>query len=145
MNLKRVVSNLLKIGVVIFITSCSFFMDSYNEPVKEFFKEYTESSAIMTYSFDGDYPTNSDGITCLPSGEDLTVTLTMRNPQGYSLDFNCDFVYPDAQTVANSYPFTFTQEKITTIKMVIPKEFLLETEYGKDITSNTTLIQKNVA
>ncbi len=29
--------------------SCSFFTDSWNAPVKEYFKEYTETSAVTEY------------------------------------------------------------------------------------------------
>lgn len=62
-------------------SSCSFF----NEPVKEFFKEYTETAAIEKIEYSVPTRVDKDGNICISSDEDLSCFLYMRNPQVYDV------------------------------------------------------------
>ena len=60
--------------------SCSFF----NEPIKEYFKEYTETSSVVQYEISSnDILTDNTGTLCVPSYKDIEITFYMINPQRF--------------------------------------------------------------
>lgn len=114
----------------------------YNEPVRDYFKEYTESAAIMSYTFDGTYQKDSSGTVCLPSGDSRTITMYMRNPQKYTLTLSASF--PETAEAARTAlveagtdtPLTVTQSTsdLTQITAVISSALITKMDMGGDIS-----------
>src|SRR5574344_2929382 len=104
--------------IIFLLASCAFF----DEPVKEYFEEYTESAAVISFLFDGDYPKNASGVYCIPSGADRTVTFSIRNPQFYSINSAVNFSSESARTAASANAAKFSQTSTYVITMTLPDE-----------------------
>lgn len=63
-------------------SGCSFI----DEPVRGFFKEYTETAAIERHEYAEAVAIDRYGIDCLSSEKDKEIYLYLRNPQLYDLD-----------------------------------------------------------
>jgi hypothetical protein len=117
------------------LASCNLFDVS----VPDYFDEYTNTAVAMEHTLDGDYPEDNSGVTCIPSGSDCTVTLTLRNPRKYTLTGSC--TYTDAATAiitANGItaPISFVQNSSDTTQFTatISDTFLTAMECGGDIS-----------
>ena len=127
-------------------SSCSFFEDSWNEPVKEYFKEYTETSAVTDYKvLSGSYR-NVDGKVYVSSSEDFSVQLFLRNPQKYVFPADCiKLTFPDFDKDAAELKFGATvdtgvisiaQDESDSSMLILkfPTEFLVLSETGFNIS-----------
>ena len=117
------------------LASCNLF----GVNVSDYFDEYTNTAVAMEHTLDGDYPEDNSGVTCIPSGSDCTVTLTLRNPRKYTLTGSC--TYTDAATAiitANGIaaPISFVQNSsdATQFTATISDTFLTAMECGGDIS-----------
>ena len=64
------------------LASCEF----WNEPVREYFKEWTEECSIAKYELVGiESYTDKDGNLCIASGHDAPVNLFLINPYHYTI------------------------------------------------------------
>jgi len=142
----RYISILLLASASFLLTGCeNLFSPSWDDPVKEFFKTYTETAAIESQELDGDYPQNTSGVTCIPSGDSRTVTFLLRNPQNYVLEPG--FVKPDGT------PYTDTEVIIeqdatdhSIIKLRYIGSFLKDKDKetaseDKSLSGNVTLLE----
>lgn len=125
-----------------FLTACDFenLLDpTFNEPAQEFFKEYTESAAVMQHQIL--VPTYNDGSLhlCISSMEDGTVTLFMRNPQRYKLDTTVTFSTLDSEIDLSAV--TIEQDTNDTLKLSMPVTFLVDTDEGKEISPTVHLTE----
>lgn len=125
-----------------FLTACDFetLLDpTFNEPAQEFFKEYTESAAVMQHQIL--VPTYNDGSLhlCISSMEDGTVTLFMRNPQRYKLDTTVTFSTLDPKIDLSAV--TIEQDTNDTLKLSMPVTFLVDTDEGKEISPTVHLTE----
>lgn len=133
------------------LVSCSFF----NEPIKEYFKEYTETSSVVQYEISSnDILTDNTGTLCVPSYKDIEITFYMINPQR--------FIFSNGNNMILSFPklnmegfsetekeainillksITITQDKTdsTILHMTYPAEFLAATETGLEISPSIQL------
>ena len=131
--------------------SCSFF----NEPIKEYFKEYTETSSVVQYEISSnDILTDNTGTLCVPSYKDIEITFYMINPQR--------FIFSNGNNMILSFPnlnmegfsetekeainillksITITQNKTdsTILHMTYPAEFLAAAETGLEISPSIQL------
>lgn len=60
--------------------------DHINEPVKEFFKEYTETAQVSRYELSQSPVMDSNGSQNVTSNQDLTIYYYLINPQQYTLN-----------------------------------------------------------
>ena len=124
-----------------FLEACDFstlFKPDYNEGVKGYFEEYTETAAIMVQELDGKYPSDSQGITCFPSGDSRIVKLYLRNPQNYILNVSMesDDVVNNNVTVVQDA----TDKSIVTV--TYPSSWLLEKDKDdKDISGVIKIVE----
>ena len=94
----------------LFFISCDFgtlLEPSFNDPVNNFFKEYTENSAIERVTLPSGTESPS-GILCIPSSRDGIISFYMRNPQKYTLTFDFNFA-ENSVKAASSNGYTFIQ------------------------------------
>ena len=118
---------------VFFLVSCDFenlLEPSYNDPVKEYLKEYTENAAIEKVTLPSGEK-NPQGILCLSSLSDKTLSFYLRNPQNYILNFDFDFNEDEIQSVAQSGGYGFIQnsdKKSGTL--TLNKDFLYSVDAG---------------
>ena len=130
------------------ILSCDFdtlFGPSYDDPVKDFFKEYTETAAIEKLTLPSGTE-NRAGILCVPAENDSTASFYMRNPQGYTLDFGFAFDEDAVQAAAADTGFSFTQsDDKNGGTLTFSKNFLYSVDSGsiggKDISGSITLTE----
>ncbi|MBQ9623003.1 MAG: hypothetical protein IJR39_06680, partial [Treponema sp.] len=122
---KSVKLNFLALKLTLFLPfilpACDFenvLEPTFNDPAKEFFKEYTESAAVMQHQIL--VPTYNDGSLhlCISSMEDGTVTLFMRNPQRYKLDTTVTFPALDSEIDLSAV--TIEQDTNDTLKLTMP-------------------------
>lgn len=79
---------LLVLFVSLVFSSCNFetvFNPDWNEPLENFFKEYTSNAAIENHAVDEVFSIGVNNITYLTSENDVTVTFYLRNPMDYVL------------------------------------------------------------
>lgn len=112
--------------------SCSNASSSWEEPVYDYFDKYTNTAAIEKQEIGSQTLKDSSGTTCIPSGDDKTVTFYLRNPRKYDLDLGIDLI--DA-------PISLEQdaEDKTVVRITYPQSFLLENEGGGSIGGTITL------
>ncbi len=132
--------------------SCNFWNDSINEPVKEYFKEYTETAGIMKYEISkGEWQLDSNGRISISSSQNAQITFYLRNPQQYefsSANINLDFDKLDnsqiEKTLKNPAEKSLVQisqnsDDLMILKLEYPTEFLSQTETGFEISPEITL------
>lgn len=78
----RVVPLMLFLLASLFLSSCEF----WQQPVRDYFEKWTNEIAIDKFQIEGvESYYDKDGNLCIPSGQDVPVTLFMRNPYHYEL------------------------------------------------------------
>ncbi len=78
----RVVPLILFLLASLFLSSCEF----WQQPVRDYFEKWTNEIAIDKFQIEGvESYYDKDGNLCIPSGQDVPVTLFMRNPYHYKL------------------------------------------------------------
>jgi len=120
--------------------SCEF---HFNEPINDFFKEYTELAAIERQIISGDYKKNSSDIVCFPSDDSRTITYYLRNPQSYKLTFGYEFNNAVTKNYAVSSPIRLTQsDDKNYLTLTIPQELLqaVDTD-SKDLSGKITMYE----
>ncbi len=149
--------NRLKVFITISLASMLFsscgelFSPTFDEPVKHFFEEYTNSAAIEQETLPQGTETPA-GILCVSSSGNAEVTFILRNPQQYKLNFAYEFNSPEVSakaqelTAAGYTVYTFTQSTDTySGKLNFSKDFLYsidESNAGKkDISGYITITE----
>ena len=84
-KIKKIFKNLFIFSLICVFSSCEFFTDSFNAPVKDFFMDNTEAAAIELFEFSSETYKNSitEKLT-VSSLQDANVVLYLRNPQDYN-------------------------------------------------------------
>lgn len=131
--------------------SCSFFEESWNEPVNDYLKKYTETSAVTEYKVvSGNYEAAS-GNVFVSSSADFSVNLFLRNPQNYIFPDDCiRLSFPKFDKDSSEKKFgskidtsvisIVQDEKDSSILILkYPSEFLLFAETGFDISPEVRL------
>lgn len=80
---------------VLLFSACT----DYYAPVRDFLDEYTNSAAIGSQSISVPTERDRDGIECVSSDTDVTLTFFLRNPRSYVID-------PDFQEISAEIPHT---------------------------------------
>lgn len=138
------VNKVIKTLGVLLSTTMIFSCDLFNKPVKEYFKEYTETAQVAKHAFEVTYPLTDEGTPCLPSDSDKCVSFLLMNPQAYDLKVNYVFDDDDvsAKAASVSPAFSFrTNETHSTYYLTFKKEFLelLDGTLDYDISGKVTL------
>jgi len=83
-KMKKIFKNLLIFSLISVFSSCEFFTDSFNAPVKDFFMDNTEAAEVMSYVFSVNMYNNpvSNNQT-ISSAQDVDIKFLLRNPQEY--------------------------------------------------------------
>lgn len=116
-------------------SSCNFenvLEPTYNDPVKEYFKEYTESAAIMVHEVPEESYKDKDSHLCIDSIQDYKITFYMRNPQRYRLITTTDFYALD-ESIDTSIT-DIIQDEDDSIILTLPLSFLAACDEGKEIS-----------
>ena len=84
-KMKKIFKNFFIFSLICVFSSCEFFTDSFNAPVKDFFMDNTEAAAIELFEFSSETYKNSitEKLT-VSSLQDANVVLYLRNPQEYN-------------------------------------------------------------
>lgn len=131
--------------------SCSFFEESWNEPVNDYLKKYTETSAVTEYKVvSGNYEAAS-GNVFVSSSADFSVNLFLRNPQNYIFPDDCirlSFPKFDKDSAEKKFGSKIDTSVISIVQdekdssiliLKYPSEFLLFAETGFDISPEVRL------
>lgn len=131
--------------------SCSFFEESWNEPVNDYLKKYTETSAVTEYKVvSGNYEAAS-GNVFVSSSADFSVNLFLRNPQNYIFPDDCirlSFPKFDKDSAEKKFGSKIDTSVISIVQdekdssiliLKYPSEFLLLAETGFDISPEVRL------
>ena len=131
--------------------SCSFFEESWNEPVNDYLKKYTETSAVTEYKVvSGNYEAAS-GNVFVSSSTDFAVNLFLRNPQNYIFPDDCirlSFPKFDKDSAEKKFGSKIDTSVISIVQdekdssiliLKYPSEFLLFAETGFDISPEVRL------
>ena len=135
----------------LFFASCSFFEESWNEPVNDYLKKYTETSAVTEYKVvSGNYEAAS-GNVFVSSSADFAVNLFLRNPQNYIFPDDCirlSFPKFDKDSAEKKFGSKIDTSVISIVQdekdssiliLKYPSEFLLLAETGFDISPEVRL------
>ena len=133
---------LVILAVTSFFSGCEFL----NEPVKEYFKEYTETAAIVSENYTVQFPRDNTGTMSIPSTGDNNILYYLRNPQKYNLNFSYVFNSAEAATKAASIPNAVEFRKTSdtsAVTMHFSNAFLKKMDGGKDISGKITITEPN--
>ncbi len=116
------------------------------EPVREWFDYYTDTAAVDSDRVISSYNTNASGVICFESNGDRSITLYLRNPQQYRLDFTYEFTNEYMQSYVES---NFGTSFVTFIEsadgntalMVFSEAFLYAVDMGRCTDSNGKVIK----
>ncbi|MBO4320036.1 MAG: InlB B-repeat-containing protein [Treponema sp.] len=129
----------LILPVILLLTSCEF----WQVPVRDYLEKWTSQVSIEKYELYGvETYTDKDGNLCIPSGQDVPVSLFMINP--YHYDFR---VFPGKITSVenesiggNSFPtINPDAEDTTVLHFTYGSNYLTAYERGKDIGAIITV------
>lgn len=143
---KSVKLNFLALKLTLFLPfilpACDFenvLEPTFNDPAKEFFKEYTESAAVMQHKIL--VPTYNDESRhlCISSMEEGTISLFMRNPQCYKLNTSVTFSALDPEIDLSAVKIE--QDSNDTLKLSMPVTFLVDADEGKEISPTVHIIE----
>lgn len=129
-----------KIGIYflsfLLFSGCSFI----DEPVREFFKEYTETAAIERHEYAEAVAIDRYGIDCLSSEKDKEIYLYLRNPQLYDLELGIVSVSGE---VADPAKFSIVQnpDKISST-ITLKESFLTSLECGRNFSPTISVVEK---
>lgn len=129
------------------LTLLFFSCADLNTNVKEFFVFYTESAAIEKENTNSPYATTPGGLKCFNSEGNSSITLYLRNPQNYDLDFKYVFNSPLMNEVECDGPlYTIVQSQTDKSKVTLTfnEEFLKTVDMGK-IKNDDEKIIKNIS
>lgn len=145
-GLKRIAVNLFAfIFASLAFNSCQMFTDSWNAPVKDYFKEYTENAAVVGVEFEKEYPVDSEGYISVPSYPDINVSLILRNPRKYVLDTSVEFNNREtsADYGLDEFPTVLqNSEDFSVINMTLTSAFLKNHEWGGDVSSKISMVEQ---
>ena len=126
-----------------FFSACNFenlFEPTYNDGVKDYFKEYTENAAIEEHTLSLESYSDSKGHSCVPSSEgDLVLDYYMRNPQKYILQPSVTFSALE-ETIDRS-GVEIIQSETDHIVLTVPQSLLVDSDEGKNISPTISLLE----
>lgn len=119
-------------------SGCSFI----DEPVRGFFKEYTETAAIERHEYAEAVAIDRYGIDCLSSEKDKEIYLYLRNPQLYDLELR---IFSDLGE-AEPANFSIVQNPDKISSTITLKESFLTSiecgECGRNFSPRISVVQK---
>lgn len=127
---------------VFLFSSCGFgdFLEpSYDDPAKEFFKEYTETAAVERCEMPDCAFMSPLSQNCVGSEDGCSVLFFMRNPQMYNLDVSVSFPHLPPDVPSDSVKIEQTGH--SSIRLDFPKNFLIAADEGKNISPTVSLFE----
>lgn len=124
----------------IFTAFISFFsceLPTWNQPVRAWFEEYTNTAAIGNYEIINAPYTDGSGKITINSYEDRTIKYYMRNPQKYNLILSCIF---DDESISDfNTSECLKQTASDEITLIFTEDFLKKHDCGDNIGHKITL------
>ena len=123
------------------IALCSFMFSCklFENDVADFMETYTETAAIDIHTFSVPTYQDTDGNDCINSKQDLEIELFMRNPKKFIMQPSISF--ENLSPSVDVSRVSIEQTDLYTLKVVMPQEFLLDADEGKDLTTKFTLYE----
>lgn len=137
----------LSLVFILLLVSCEMIGTS----LMGFIDEYTNNAAIMSHEVTGSSRSDASGTTCID--RDGTVTLFIRNPKNYELDFQYSFKDAGVQRYYNDNPYdgiSFEKTDNSIYTLVFPEELLSDmdecdvTQFDED-TGWTNITTKDLS
>lgn len=127
--------------IALFTASCGGLAGTYEEPVNEYFRKYTETAAIGRMDNRNVIVRDLSGAECISSESDKVLFFYLRNPQGYRL--NLQFLCAPDGTEASAPAVQLVQNDRdrTVLSLTYSRSFLLEKEGGDPIGGTITLVE----
>lgn len=128
-KMKKIFKNLLIFSLICVFSSCEFFTDSFNAPVKDFFMDNTEAAAIELFEFSSETYKNpiTEKLT-VSSLQDANVVLYLRNPQEYNFVTSENMTSTFGSFLQSEYSLVQDENDKNIINLTIPKELLAKAE-----------------
>ncbi|MCQ2577983.1 MAG: hypothetical protein MJ176_05585 [Treponema sp.] len=128
------------------LSSCEMLQGSFQKPVKEFFKEYTENAVIEVDEMPDTYKLDSNKLKAYASNKDLTLNFILRNPQNYALNFSYSFDNSLVAAKKQSGDVVFVQsEDKNSVTLTFSQRFLNEIDKenigGKNLSGKIQLYE----
>lgn len=124
------------------LLSCNFdslFSPSWNDGLKAWLDEYTNSAMIEEHTYSSEPYHDSSYNSCISSERAFTVTMYMRNPQGYRL--NTEVTFPNLDRSIDRSNVTIKQTDLDTVILTFPQDFLIASDEGQDISPTIQLTE----
>ena len=122
------------------LLSCNFdtlFSPSWNDGLKGWLDEYTNSAMIEEHKYSSEPYRDGANNSCISSERPFSVTMYMRNPQGYRLDVSVNF--PNLSPSIDRSKISIIQTDLDTIILALPQNFLIASDEGQDISPTISL------
>lgn len=132
--------NVLKKASLLFLFSISAVScQLFDNDVNDFMEKYTETAAIEEHSFSEKTYNDTAGNPCISSKKDLEVMLYMRNPKSFQMTPSVEFQALDPAIERTG--IEIEQTNFDSLRLLLPQEFLLASDEGKNITMTFTLYE----
>jgi len=136
---KGVLSTFKKGLSLLALCSSLFSCALFENDVADFMETYTETAAIDLHNFS--IPPYKDQFenNCINSKQDFEIELFMRNPKKFIM--NPSISFDNLSTSIDASRVSIKQTDLYTLKVVMPQEFLLDADEGKDLTASFKLYE----
>ena len=121
--------------LTLFISSCALFEND----VADFMETYTETAAIDLHTFSIQPYKDQLGNDCINSKQDFEIELLMRNPKKFTM--NPSIAFDNLSPSVDVSRVSIEQTDLYTLKVLMPQEFLLDADEGKDLTAKFSLYE----
>lgn len=136
---KRVLSTFKKGLSLLALCSSLFSCALFENDVADFMETYTETAAIDLHTFSIPPYKDQLGNNCINSKQDFEIELFMRNPKKFTM--NPSISFDNLSTSIDASRVSIKQTDLYTLKVVMPQEFLLDADEGKDLTAKFRLYE----
>ncbi len=121
--------------LTLFISSCALFEND----VADFMETYTETAAIDIHTFSIQPYKDQLGNDCVNSKQDFEIEMLMRNPKKFTM--NPSISFENLSPSVDVSRVKIEQTDLYTLKVLMPQEFLLDADEGKDLTAKFSLYE----
>ena len=116
---------------------CSFFIAD-KPKLTDFLYEQENRIYVSSVSYENEYPTDSDGVLCIPSHEDVTLKFLIQNPSASSLTAD---ITTAADSRSKNYQYDSSIGKTDIVELKYTKEMLTLLEMQKQGTDISPTLQ----
>lgn len=127
--MKKIFTKLSALFISLFSLAVFSSCDLFQAPMKDYFEEYSTGVGILEVDYGMSLDRDSDGVLCLPSGQNREITFLLRNPKNFPLELKYDDSLPDFTITPSGWE---QKSNKSIVSFTLNNTDLIENEGGTD-------------